>query len=92
MCRGKPGSQPGPGAFGEEKSLDAAGGLWEPDVGTAGLGGREGSMSSRVTLESLDFFPKARKRHGQGLEATLVARGGGLEGLAWRQGGTLDGT
>lgn len=43
--------------------------------------GKEEGRSSSITLECLDFFPKARKQHGQRLEATLAARGVGWRGL-----------
>lgn len=66
--------QGGPG----EKSQGVAGGVVGARRGGWRLGREEGRSSS-ITPESLDFFPKARKQHGQRLEATLAACG-----VGWR--------
>lgn len=61
--------------------------IWKPEGGGWRLG-TEGDRSCRVTLKSLDFFPKRSKGHDQLLEATLVTCGDRVEGLAL-SGGTL---
>lgn len=84
-------NQPGPGPFGEEKSLGVAGGGLGARRGGHRLGEGEGVRSSRVTLQSLDFVLKSRKQHGQLLGGHCGCPWGWAGGAGLQDGRPLDG-